>query len=340
MPRKGLKGIKWFDKELKKLKLEDYNDLLDRLSKISNVYNEFHLWTPLKLIILSYFIQPYLNIVNKLREKTSSIQILYIDPFAGSGLNAVNHSLLIGSPLVAIEGSIKAKGQFDIFFLNERDEKYFSALENRIGYLKTISKFNWINDKIILNNGDASDNLEGTIKIIDEIKYKNYLAFIDPWKWELKWNSFKKLLEIPYGDILCTLQARLIAKEIGKNKKENLSLTEQTKEIISDFFGVSEDGWKNLTSANLVREYYKGKISEYKPYIEDIKIKSRDTKSGGFAYYLIFASGREDPPWASIIEKIKHKIENFSGDIVKRSLDYIEGKGIKRIDDFLVNKKK
>lgn len=52
-----------------------------------------------------------------------------------------------------------------------------------------------------------------------------------------------------------------------------------------------------------------------------------------FKYFLIFASGRKNPPWKSMIERMKEFVENYSGDIAEHSLKYLDGKSV-RITDY------
>ncbi|MDW7990445.1 MAG: three-Cys-motif partner protein TcmP [Archaeoglobaceae archaeon] len=240
MPKKP--EIEDLDKRIKILLLESYPRLLDELEKAGSTCNDFKAWTPLKLISLSYFVGPYLRIMGKQRKKYSSTKLFYIDLFAGSGINRVDKYLLAGSPIVTIDSATKESNRFDYMFFVDSNKDYVDSLKKRLEYLKNYefqdqsklipeSKFSWISDRYEVICGDSNQVIDKIVKRIESENYKHYLAFIDPFKWQLKMETLEKLLEIKYGDIFITLQASLTAKEIGKRD----FLTEKTKKEISDF---------------------------------------------------------------------------------------------------------
>jgi len=332
--------IEYLDRRLEILMLRDYPGLLEELASIGSSYNEFKGWTPLKLIALSYFVQPYLNIMGSLEMKKGPTKVIYIDLFSGSGINKVGKYTMIGSPIVAVDCATKAKRQFDYLFFVDNSEEHIRSLYERLKYLaeKEIQergklfgekKFAWIKGSCKLRIKDANVALDELVGMLNSLRYKNYLAFVDPYKWQIKWNSLEKLLEIPYGDIFITHQASLIAKEIARE-----DLTEETKKEITDYFGVPEEVWSSLTKEKAVKDFYIKRIGKYKPYVKDIVIKGKTSKGGTFKYYLIFATRIEDPPWSEVIDRLKKIIESSSGDIVERSLKYLYGDEVRLTDFF------
>ncbi|MEM3896885.1 MAG: three-Cys-motif partner protein TcmP [Archaeoglobaceae archaeon] len=333
--------IENLDKRIKILLLHSYPGLLEELAKVGTEYNDFKSWTPLKLVSLSYFVGPYLRITGKsLKEKYGPTALFYLDLFAGSGVNRVIQDerkyYLAGSPIVVIDCATKCDCKFDKIFFVEKDEKYAASLKKRLEYLenyeyKDPSKlfpeaiFSWISGRYEVICEDSNKAIDLIVDKIESERYKNFLAFIDPFKWELKMKTLEKLLEIEYGDIFITFQAILTAKEIGKE-----NLTTESKKEISDFLGLSEEEWRKLGSEEAVKNYYIGRIKEFRQTVEEITIRS----GKGYKYYLIFATRQKDPRWINIIKNLKNFIESFSGDIVEQSLKWLYGDMV-RLTDFI-----
>jgi len=332
--------IEYLDKRLRILLLDDYEGLLDELCKIGGSFNEFRGWTPLKLIALSYFIQPYLNIMRGLERKRGRTALVYIDLFAGSGINRVGKYALAGSPIVAIDCATKARRQFDYMFFVDSSPEHIDSLQARLDYMASAEikekgkllperKFAWIkeNCEIKCVVGDANQSLESIVNFLNKLRYRNYLAFIDPYKWQIKWLSLERLLQIPYGDVFITHQASLIAKEIARE-----DLTEETKKEITDYFGVPEAEWSLLKKERDVRDFYIDRIREYRPYVQEITIRGKTSRGGTFKYYLIFATRKENPVWGEAVQRLKQIVESYSGDIVEHSLKYLYGDEVRLFD--------
>lgn len=313
--------IEYLDKRLRILKWEKHGDLLQNVAEAGgDICNDFRDWTPLKLCGLSYFAGAYAQILQNLKKRSGNLEIVYIDLFAGSGMNKVNNTLIAGSPLVCIDSVANRQIEFDTMFFNDASPEYCEALRKRLEFLSTTDPFAWISGRCHIMNKDCNEALYEMVNHLRRITYKNYLAFIDPYKWEISWEAMRNLLSIEYGDIMITLQARLIAKEVGRyltqgsqttgEKIENF-LGEETKEVIG-----------TLNTEKTIKDYYIDKISQYRSFVVDIEIKS----GSSYRYYLIFASRRNNPPWKGCITNMKSIVENFSGDLVTHSLDYLEGR--------------
>ncbi len=225
-------SIEDLDKRLLILKLSKYPGLLDELASASDKLHVFRNWTPLKLVALSYVVGPYLRIIGGLEKRTGQVNAIYIDLFAGSGINKVegSESLIAGSPIVAIDCANTSLKKFDRMYFVDVEEENIRALYARLKLLSEKNEFGWIKNRCKFMIGDANEAIYKIRKELDKIPYKNYLAFVDPYKWELKWEAFEKLLEILYGDVLVTFQATLIAKEIGKYN--SIGLSEETIKTI------------------------------------------------------------------------------------------------------------
>lgn len=255
--------IEYLDRRLEILLLKSYPNLLNKLSNVGTSFNEFKGWTPLKLVALSYFVQPYLNIIkSSLENKGMPTTLVYIDLFSGSGINKVGRYALVGSPIIAIDCATKAKRQFDYLFFVDNNREYAKSLEERLKFLESVEvheqgklfpekKFSWISGKYEVLPKDANIAIDKIVAFLNKLSHKNYLAFLDPYKWQLEWRTLKKLLEIQYGDLFITLQATLIAKEIGRVE----SLSENTKKELSKFFGEPEEVWVKLNKESKVKNF-------------------------------------------------------------------------------------
>lgn len=324
------------DNRLEILKWKKHGGLLEELLDCGerNCVNIFKGWTPLKLIGLSTFAGIYSSI---LRSQLKEATLIYIDLFSGSGINKIKDSgeIFVGSPLAFIDSVSNRHLTFDKMYFNDINPSYIEALNKRLKYLGKKDTFNWISENYELFNLDCNEAIDTITKKINSFKFKNYLAFIDPIKWQLNWSSLKKLLSIKNGDIFITLQSLLTAKEIGSLKKGRLK---EKKELLKNFLG--EENEEVITNLDLteginlteaVRKLYIDKIKEYKPYVEYIKISA-----GGipYNYYLIYATGKPEPKWSDAIMSLKNFIESYSGIEVTTSIDYSQGKQ-KRMDDYL-----
>ena len=322
MARKRM-DIEELDKRLRILRWEKHGDLLKKVADAGgDVCNTFNRWTPLKLIGLSYFAGGYAQILGNLKKRYPSLEIVYIDLFSGCGMNKIGNMLIAGSPLVCIDSVTNRQVEFDTMYFNDLSPEYYGALEKRLEFLSEIDSFNWIAEKYHLLNEDSNKALDDIVNHLNRKGFMNYLAFIDPYKWEIWWDSMKRLLSIEYGDVMMTLQARLVAKEIGRYISQGTpSLGNKIKKFLGE---EDEDVIEKLNSESAVKEYYIGKIHNYRKFIVDIEIKSG--KSNPYRYYLIFASRKENPPWGSYITKMKNFVESFSGDLVRASIDYLTGR--------------
>lgn len=324
MPRR-IRSIEDLDKRLEILKWDKHNDLLDEVYQAGdNVYNKFKRWTPLKLIGLSYFAGGYAQILGNLKNKYKNLHVVYMDPFSGCGINKIKSQnvLLAGSPLICIDSVTNRKAEFDYMFFNDADPEFSSSLEKRLEFLSHIDSFEWIANNYCIFNKDCNDALKEIVNYLNEKGFINYLAFLDPYKWEISWSMLEKLLSIEYGDLMMTFQAKLVAKEIGKY----LSLgTSSLGNNIKRFLGEeNENVIEKLRTEKAVKKYYLEKIGEYRKFVLDIKIKSGRRRP--YWYYLIFASRKKNPPWKNYIVTMKGFVESFSGDLVKSSFDYLTGR--------------
>ncbi|RLF51424.1 MAG: hypothetical protein DRN19_02825 [Thermoplasmata archaeon] len=319
------KSIEDLNRRLDILAMKSKPHIMKRLCKIE-VFNEFNLWTPLKLIALSYFVGPFLRIVGNLKEIYGNLFIAYIDVFAGSGINKFGDYYTVGSPIAAIDSANTTDHKFDMMYFADKNEEFIEALCRRLELLEKYEEYRWITDRYKVIHGEANETLPAIVEEISENRYKNCLAFIDPYKWEIKMDVLSRLLEEIRGDVLITHQAVLTAKEIGKFKKGMLK--DDTANKIAEYLGVSTSDLPKFDTEEKVKNLYVEKIKEYKSYVKAWTVRS-DT---GYRYHLIFASSKKDPSWAGVIESLT-EFEKFTGNLVKYCFDRMAGRA-PRITDF------
>jgi len=340
MPEKP-KDITYLDKQLKILRWDKHGDLLRKVSEVGGeVYNKFNPWTPLKLCGLSYFAGGYAQILKKLKmlyknKYSSNFEVIYIDLFSGCGINKIEDTLIAGSPLVCIDSATNRKVEFDTMFFNDSNLGYCSALKKRLEFLEKKKTFNWISDRYTILNKDCNDALEEIVNYLNKITNKNFLAFIDPYSLELSWSCMEELLSIPFGDFMITFQARFAARAVGQYLSSKSSSSGQS---IKRFLGEEDENiLTTLCSEKIIKDYYINKIRNYRKFVVDIEV--RGGKSTPYKYHMIFATRKQNPPWADYVVQMKKLIESFSGDLVTTSLNYLTGK-ISRIEDYGPSKEK
>ncbi len=301
--------MSWLQTQLKKLVMETsrYEEEIKKINSInSNTYNEFHNWTPLKLVFLHYSLAIYSAIIH------NSIyfdNMFYVDLFAGSGINKTKKGniLLIGSPLIA---TLNYKDKYTKFFFCENDPKYNKALTDRL------NSFN-VKDKLVCDK-DCNAVLD---KIIDEIaKHRKYHSFffIDPFAMEFEWKSMKKVLGIK-SDIVFVF----MTSEIRRAWSSAKSNPNWNHEKISSFFG--NDLWKNANNDEDLINFYKKNILDVRKsgIIETVKIKGKK-----FSYDIFFITNKTKGGnrWLRGINKAKKEIESNTEAAVKTSLDILTNK--------------
>lgn len=323
---KRKKEIEDLDRRLNILAMKDRPHIMKELCQIE-VYNRFNAWTPLKLVALSYFVGPFLRIVGNLKEKYhGNLFIAYIDTFAGSGINELEGHYTVGSPIAAIDSANTTDHKFDMMYFADKNKDFLDALYRRLKLLEKYEEYRWLSGRYKIMPGEANETLPSIVEEISEKKYKNCLAFIDPYKWEIKMDTLSRLLEEIWGDVLITHQAMLTAKEIGKFKKDQL--TDDTANKIADYLGISTSDLPKFDTEEKVKNLYISKIRKHKNYVKAWPVRS----DIGYKYYIIFASSKKNPSWAGVIESLTG-FEIFTGNIVKYCFERMAGRA-PRITDF------
>lgn len=304
MKLRRIKDIDWLKFHIGRIEQKNsrFKDELNILKDIDKgTYNEFQYWTPLKLIVLNYL----LDICTKISRKYFK-NICYIDLFAGSGIDHFKNKkddFLMGSPLISV---LNYGHIYDKMIFCENDSESFKALDLRLKFLKRTN--------IDVIPGCCNKTLT---KIITGIGKKDWaFIFVDPYCLEFDWNSMKTLLGLR-SDILFTFMSKLMFDRVVSAEK-----TKESNRGLDRFFG--DNSWESANSPEDLVEIYKRNIIKERPWavIEVIKIQS--TKRN-FYYHLFFITNQTkgEMKWLKPIKELKEKIENYSDEAVKISLDMI-----------------
>jgi len=314
------------DIELLKIKL---NQLVSKGRDISTVFPQIHYtahkWTPIKLILLMYYVDMYSKIMLRHKDTLKISEVIYVDPLAGAGTNEIKETgdIVVGSPIISI---ILSSGKFDKYFFAESDAQKRDALQHRIEKLLP-------QDKFVIKN-DCNELLDYAANYMSNLGGRShYLMFVDCEGVEPKWENMKKVLFYE-GDLVFVFQTMAIWEQIVRWKNW---------EAVLSFFGTEE--CKNVRKEELV-EVYKKQIAgletvkgRRRELIDHVPVRG-DIKEGSFYYDVIFAAAKtaRGSPWfESLLQYIKKRIAKYTGKSIEQALDVLKGKST-QIDWFMPQK--
>jgi three-Cys-motif partner protein len=311
------------DIELLKSKLDK---LISIGKDISTVHPQVHYtarkWTPIKLILLMYYMDMYSKIMFRRKDELKISELIYIDPLAGAGTNKIQETgdVIVGSPIIGI---VFSSYKFDRYFFAECDAQKRDALQSRIGRLLPSDKFVIKSDCNELLNyaADHMSNLRGR---------SHYVMFIDCEGIEPKWENMIKVLHHP-GDLIFVFQTKVIWEQIVRWK--NL-------DAVLSFFGTKD--FMNAKQEELVWVYKKQIASvktlrgKERELVDHVPVRG-DIKEGTFYYDVIFAAEKTSggSPWfGGLLDYVKKRIAKHTGRSVEHALDVLKGRSA-QIDWFL-----
>lgn len=266
-----------------------------------------HRWTVLKLLFLKLYTRDiYTPIIANYYPSMA-----FVDLFAGTGLNKYKDSNF-PIPRSTLIAWFCAKYPFDRIFAigYNRPSKLFDANSDKkhrdipYKYLYERTTRFIPKDCIRLIEGDANKTVDKVINGLREMKerYKgaHYLAFVDPNSCEIHLDTIKKLIDLEregiVGDFIILLQARLIAKGIGriKDSRKRGGLAEK----LDKFFGTKD--WRNFPTgeieSNVVNLYEKQlKELKQKPIVEKVDINLMREDIHYYLLYVIRKTSRGSP---------------------------------------------
>ena len=236
-----------------------------------------------------FYIDRYCNIFNMAMKGKWPIRT-YIDLFAGPGICLVQKTKkeINGSPLLALGGEVP----FTHYFFNDIDPNVIKSLKKRTATYSSVTVEYFSKDC----------NLA-----VDELLQKlppNSLdfCFIDPFNWEIKFDSIRKLTENRRMDLAVTFHIGNIKRVADKPTRELNSFFPDPS-WQQEYAKAGEEG--KLTGRVLLDAYEKGLADlgykEIKDYVLAVNTKNVPL------YYLIFAS--KHPLGADFWDKIAVRSE-------------------------------
>jgi len=311
---------------------ETYRLLKDQLGELTHIGNiistysssaplhEMHAWTMLKLCFLKLYIQRiYTPII-----KSYYQNMFYIDLFAGSGLNQFeDHSTLVpGSPIIAWTFAYRS---FDYLYLVEKETKYSRPLEERMKLISLPENFR------IYHGGDANKEYLDIIGEIEETASSHFFAFVDPYAFQLRWETLERLLTSRVrGDFLVLFQPHYTAMQAGSVIKGRIKDARTLNELFGDEVWVEYIKDKHEAGENMVKsvlEYYTRKIRRVRKretIIETIEVPL----FGGASYFLLFVTNKtaRENPWMGKVMNLKNLIEKGDSQMVGDVISDILGR--------------
>lgn len=232
---------------------------------------EVHDWTKDKLKILEAYLTGYLGATSK------AIERVYIDGFAGPGLNRIKESkeLIDGSPLIALKARAKSGTRFSRLIFIEESPKIGGELEESLREVERPGRW-----EVVI--GDVNQKLPEMIQAIN--RRSPTLVFLDTEGIEPKWSTIAAIA--PWQTEL------LINFPLGMSINRNL-----TSPKVSDYFGTTD--WTScLRDAHRTKcllDLYKARLKSvgYSHTTDGDRLIRTQGVSGQQLYYLLFVSKKD-----------------------------------------------
>jgi three-Cys-motif partner protein len=205
-------------------------------------------WTDQKLDAFAKYVDAYLTIMNKYRDKFDW-RLIYFDAFAGSGKRCFSdkdkqmpqlfdiihdeENIYQGAAERVIR--IEQRG-FDYYYFIENDEVSRKELENHL-YPVKIEK----NLDLRFRDGDANEYLHKLADIMKDNKKLCSLTLLDPFGMQVKWDSIMRFKDTRTDLWILIPSGVIINRLLDRNGKL------QNIDKLVDFFGLSEQE---------IREYF------------------------------------------------------------------------------------
>jgi three-Cys-motif partner protein len=153
-------------------------------------------WTTEKL----RFLGKYIAMFNQgMKRKWASRA--FVDLFAGPGVNVVEGDELEGSPLVALRSRVP----FTHCFFNDVNPQFVSALQARV-------RTRGLGGSVVLDYLGLDCNRAAS-RIAERIPTNSLvLIFVDPWRWEIHFDSLARLARDRRADLLITVHTGSIKR--------------------------------------------------------------------------------------------------------------------------------
>jgi three-Cys-motif partner protein len=267
-------------------------------------YDEIGNWTKIKLDIVKEYASAYSRIMAA--QRNPSLCHIYIDAFAGAGLNIARSTgdFVLGSPLNALSVS----PPFKEFHLIDMDQ-------SKIDSLKQLTN---TNPRVKIYEGDCNQIL--LQEVFPKARFENYrraLCLLDPYGLHLNWDVIAEAGQMKSVEIFLNFPVADMNRNVLWRNPEGVDPTQiermtafwgdgSWREIVYDnsrnLFGWDQ---KNPNSNEVIAKAFQerlGKVGKF-AYVPD-PIPMRNSNNA-IVYYLFFAS--QKPVAKRIVEDIFNK---------------------------------
>ncbi|MHA2023557.1 MAG: three-Cys-motif partner protein TcmP [Candidatus Thorarchaeota archaeon] len=267
-------------------------------------------WAFKKLIILSYYIDIFTNVL-----QNSETNVVYIDLLAGPGFNYMKDIDLIiaGSPLIAqIAPRILRSGtskKFNSMLLVETDD----------GKCRSLSRI--LPDAEIIctdcNSPEVLQAIDRHLKPRDSF----FLAFIDPEGTEAHWNTLQYLAS-RRGDFVINYPYSGIGRLYGGFQGSSGNERKAKGTRLDNFFGTDE--WRTVDCSQRIKsplyDFYLKRLGVFRQRIIDF-----DIPGGGYKILVAARQTRTGSPWMNPLEGLKRRIESITDDELEKLVAIYKG---------------
>jgi three-Cys-motif partner protein len=336
---------KHFREKISNRTIEEWGIHLTTINSSSFKIN--HTGTVFKLYSLyEYLIYPYLHIIPNQRRLNAPYEMVYLDLFAGNGLNEISDArdrkyFVPGSPILAILASFRIQSHrsypcyFDKMLLIDSDKQTTDILLDRCNVMVdalraqnslTIghgynSKKNIQVIKADITNANSASDLLNNLQQIRNGGKMHIMLFIDPpTPVSLELPTIKNLLTFP-SDVIMLLHSGIFATQVKKRIYNPSTLQKM--------LGIGPEEANNLLESNYshknLEDYYTKKwerevknvkeigIYSGSPFREIVVIVPLRTKESN--YYLLYATrqtGGNSQEWQLPAEGFARWMGKFS----------------------------
>lgn len=261
-------------------------------------------WTGLKLILVKYYVKPYLDILAGGQGK----KVAYVDLFSGPGLNLIGDRKVPvpGSPMIPLVIN-QSKYAFSSYIFSDTNSACTDALKRRMATLEKVD-----GSTTILNE-DANEVVKKLPELLDGVDHA--LVFIDPEGMELSWSSLCSLVNNLQCDLIINFPSTGIARNLHNP---------QTETTIKKFLGLEQEIPQEATENWAIQKYRQNLAGIGKDISTEIMVQG----PGAFHYHLIPAMRltQGGSPWFDVFRSAKERIQRLSGQVLGMIADQIDGR--------------
>jgi len=243
--------------------------------------------TEMKHTILRKYLDVWIPILNSRKS-----DLIYIDGFAGPGEYANGEK---GSPIIALEALKNQRVQITskvIFIFIEKDQQRCDHLKEvlkRYGSIKNGHIEDPICGEFETEVNKLLDEIDESIKNKQKKTGKRFsrvptFAFIDPFGYQMKMDTVKRIMSSPHSEVLITFVIPELKRFCNNPSWEN---------IMTNLFGTDE--WKKINNISIdekdefLRNLYITQMKEYAG-IEYVLSFQMINKHNQTSYFLLFGT--------------------------------------------------